>query len=48
MTIGTFGHAGDGNIHLTIVLDPEDPASGDRAGLAFEEIVREPSNWEGR
>ena len=27
LTIGTFGHAGDGNLHPTIVLDPADAAA---------------------
>jgi glycolate oxidase len=35
--IGTFGHAGDGNMHPTIVYDP---ASLDRAKAAFDGIVR--------
>jgi glycolate oxidase len=38
--IGTFGHAGDGNMHPTIVLDHRDPASRDRAEQAFGDIVR--------
>ncbi|HEY8200551.1 MAG TPA: FAD-linked oxidase C-terminal domain-containing protein [Actinomycetota bacterium] len=40
VVIGTFGHAGDGNMHPTIVSDPADPASGGRARWAFEEILR--------
>jgi glycolate oxidase len=40
VTIGTFGHAGDGNMHPTIVFDPTDQASSARAAMAFDDIVR--------
>jgi glycolate oxidase len=40
LTIGTFGHAGDGNLHPTIVFDAQDKASEARAFAAFDEIVR--------
>lgn len=39
-TIGTFGHAGDGNLHPTIVFDASDEDSRMRARIAFDEIVR--------
>src|SRR3954452_16473847 len=38
LTIGTFGHAGDGNLHPTVVLDPADEAAVHRAHEAFTEI----------
>jgi len=38
--IGTFGHAGDGNMHPTIVFDHRDPEAVGRARSAFEDIVR--------
>jgi glycolate oxidase len=38
LTIGTFGHAGDGNLHPTVVLDPADEAAVARAHDAFTEI----------
>lgn len=38
-TVATFGHAGDGNLHPTIVFDGADPASVARARVAFEHIV---------
>lgn len=37
--IGTFGHAADGNLHPTIVFDPTQPGSRERAGAAFDDIV---------
>jgi glycolate oxidase len=38
--IGTFGHAGDGNMHPTIVFDHQDADALARARGAFEEILR--------
>ncbi len=40
LVIGTFGHAGDGNVHPTIVFDPTDTDSEARARAAFVAIVR--------
>jgi glycolate oxidase len=38
VTIGTFGHAGDGNLHPTIVV-PDSPDGGARARGAFDAIL---------
>jgi glycolate oxidase len=38
LTIGTFGHAGDGNLHPTVVLDAADADAVERAHAAFAEI----------
>ncbi|MGB2939658.1 MAG: FAD-linked oxidase C-terminal domain-containing protein [Candidatus Dormiibacterota bacterium] len=35
----TFGHAGDGNMHPTMVFDPTDPSARDRTQQAHDEIV---------
>jgi glycolate dehydrogenase FAD-linked subunit len=40
VVVGTFGHAGEGNMHPTIVFDESDPVSLASARRAFEEIVR--------
>jgi glycolate oxidase len=40
VTIGTFGHAGDGNLHPTIVFSAGDEASERAAAAAFDDIVR--------
>jgi glycolate oxidase subunit GlcD len=40
LVIGTFGHAGDGNLHPTIVFDGADARSSAAALAAFEAIVR--------
>ena len=34
----TFGHAGDGNLHPTIVFDPEDGDARHRAEAAFDKV----------
>jgi len=39
VVIGTFGHAGDGNLHPTIVYDAKDAASEAQARAAFDEIL---------
>ncbi|MGH3442209.1 MAG: FAD-binding oxidoreductase [Nitriliruptorales bacterium] len=39
LTIGTFGHAGDGNMHPTIVVPHGDDEAMKRALLAFDDIV---------
>jgi glycolate oxidase len=39
VTIGTFGHAGDGNLHPTIVTPHGDEHALDRARAAFEDIM---------
>jgi glycolate oxidase len=38
--IGTFGHAGDGNMHPTIIFDPHDPDAEASARSAFDDILR--------
>jgi len=39
LTIGVVGHAGDGNLHPTVIVDPRDPASPAAAHEAFDEIA---------
>ncbi len=36
--IATFGHAGDGNLHPTCVIDRHDDAAADRAHKAFSDV----------
>jgi len=40
LRIGVFGHAGDGNLHPTYVLDRDDPAAESRVDVARDEIYR--------
>ena len=39
IVIGVVGHAGDGNIHPTVIVNPADPASLTAAQRAFDEIA---------
>lgn len=39
LTIGVFGHAGDGNLHPTIIFDDKEPASREAAQHAFDDIT---------
>jgi glycolate oxidase len=39
ITIGVLGHAGDGNMHPTVVFDQTDPAQAARAQEAFEQVM---------
>lgn len=39
LLVGTFGHAGDGNMHPTIVYDQHDAGEVERARTAFREIL---------
>lgn len=40
VTIGTFGHAGDGNLHPTIVYDRGSESAASAARSAFDDILR--------
>jgi glycolate oxidase subunit GlcD len=39
LVVGVVGHAGDGNMHPTIVFDPADPELRSRAFAAFDDIL---------
>ncbi len=39
LRIGTFGHCGDGNLHVNIMYDREDPDESDRARQGVEELM---------
>jgi glycolate oxidase len=39
LVIGVVGHAGDGNMHPTIVFDPADADQRERAFAAFDDIL---------
>ncbi|MBV9364980.1 MAG: FAD-binding protein [Solirubrobacterales bacterium] len=47
LKIGTFGHAGDGNLHPTAVLDPADEDAVRRAHRVFGEIFAKAIELEG-
>ncbi|MEV4263693.1 FAD-linked oxidase C-terminal domain-containing protein [Kribbella sp. NPDC049584] len=39
ITIGVLGHAGDGNMHPTVVFDQTDPGQAERAQQAFDRVM---------
>ncbi|TCO26423.1 glycolate oxidase [Kribbella steppae] len=39
ITVGVLGHAGDGNMHPTVVFDATDPDQAERAQQAFDRIM---------
>lgn len=39
VTIAVIAHAGDGNTHPLLVLDPKDPAQQERAQIAYGEVM---------
>lgn len=41
LTIGVFGHAGDGNLHPTVIFDEADPDSRQAALDAFDDMTRQ-------
>ena len=45
--VATFGHAGDGNLHPTIVVDQHDDAAIKRAHEAFGEVFRAAIDMDG-
>ncbi len=40
LTIAVVGHAGDGNTHATVVFDSSSPEQVERAGRAFDAVMR--------
>jgi len=47
LTIGTFGHAGDGNLHPTILTDRRDSKEIERVEKAIDEIFEAALNLDG-
>src|SRR5699024_3196310 len=38
ITIVNFGHAGNGNIHVNLLTNPDDPSEGERARKCLERV----------
>jgi glycolate oxidase subunit GlcD len=45
--IACFGHAGDGNIHVNIMVDYQEPRAARRADAALDELFRQVLAWKG-
>jgi glycolate oxidase len=47
LPIACFGHAGDGNIHVNVMVDYQKPQAAGRADAALDELFRQVVNWKG-
>jgi glycolate oxidase len=47
LPVACFGHAGDGNIHVNLMLDSNDSAAVKRAEVALDELFRQVLAWGG-
>jgi glycolate oxidase subunit GlcD len=45
--LACFGHAGDGNIHVNIMVDYNEPRAARRADAALDELFRQVVAWNG-
>jgi glycolate oxidase len=47
LPVAAFGHAGDGNIHVNIMVDREQPEGDSRAQAALDDLFRQVLEWGG-
>jgi glycolate oxidase len=47
LPIACFGHAGDGNIHVNVMVDYREPQAGKRADAALDSLFRQVLAWGG-
>ncbi|MEJ2202400.1 MAG: FAD-linked oxidase C-terminal domain-containing protein, partial [Desulfuromonadaceae bacterium] len=47
LKVGTFGHAGDGNLHPTVLCDERDREEMDRAHAFYDELYKQVLAWGG-
>jgi glycolate oxidase subunit GlcD len=47
LPVACFGHAGDGNIHVNVMVDYSQPQAAARAGAALDELFRQVLAWGG-
>jgi glycolate oxidase subunit GlcD len=47
LPVACFGHAGDGNIHVNVMVDYKAPQAARRADAALDELFRQVLNWKG-
>jgi glycolate oxidase len=45
--VACFGHAGDGNIHVNVMVDYNQPKAKQRADAALDELFRQVVAWQG-
>jgi glycolate oxidase len=47
LRIACFGHAGDGNIHVNVMVDSKEPGASKRAEAALDQLFRKVIGWQG-
>src|SRR5262245_15702412 len=47
LPVACFGHAGDGNIHVNVMVDRSQPGNQARSDAALDELFRQILDWEG-
>jgi glycolate oxidase subunit GlcD len=47
LPIACFGHAGDGNIHVNVMVDYQEPHAARRADAALDDLFRQVLAWKG-
>ena len=47
LPIACFGHAGDGNIHVNVMVDLTQPNASPRCDAALDELFRQVLAWQG-
>jgi glycolate oxidase len=47
LPVACFGHAGDGNIHVNVMVDLEQPGGKQRADAALDDLFRQVLAWNG-
>jgi glycolate oxidase len=47
LPVACFGHAGDGNIHVNIMVDYKQPNASKRSEAALDELFRQVIEWKG-
>ena len=47
LPIACFGHAGDGNIHVNVMIDPSDKTQRRRSDAALDALFRQVLRWNG-
>ena len=47
LPVACFGHAGDGNIHVNVMVDYNQPDATRRADAALDELFRQVLDWQG-
>ena len=47
LAVACFGHAGDSNIHVNVMVDAKQPGGMKRAEAALDDLFRQVLDWKG-